>query len=108
MEDYPAHLAAKDAATMGLYKDLYNIDIGTDLTPFDLILNISSLINSPSLDGALSSTSLVQSVIRPAAAWYLTGRPAFREQLEDAVRNAPDGMVVLDNVNSRVEARQSM
>ena len=84
-DEYPALIAEKDAATQRLYKELYDIRIGSDLPCFDLILDISSLIEEATLEASLRSIHATHDIIRPAAAWYLTGRQQFRRQFEEMV-----------------------
>jgi hypothetical protein len=79
----------KDNDTIGLCRTLYGIEIGTDLSPFDLILDISSLIQEATLDASLESIRLAHSFIRPAVAWYLTGRPEFEAQFKRAINQHP-------------------
>ena len=107
-EEYTAKIEEKDASTIGLYKELYDIDIGRDLSCCDLILDISSLIEIPDFSASLRSITITHSVIRPAVAWYLTGVDLFREQFDRALTNAPCEMVVHNDVQSKVIGRQSM
>jgi cytidylate kinase len=101
-EEYPHKINSKDKSTIDLYKGLYNIDIGTDLTPFHLILDISNLIHTPTLDAALVSIETAHDVIRSAVAWYLTKRGDFKSQFEAAVCRAPEGLVVRNVLSSLV------
>lgn len=94
LQEYEQRIKEKDASTMKLYKELYNIDIGSDLSCFDLVLDISSLIGKPSLDASLESISVAHSLIRPAVGWYLTGGNDFREQFERAIASSPRGIVL--------------
>jgi cytidylate kinase len=89
-ENYRERIMEKDSATIALYKELYNIDIGTDLSCFDLILDISALITEPTLQASLKSIAVAHSVIRPAVGWFLTGEKDFRRQFEEATRTYPD------------------
>ncbi len=86
IDEYPRLIAEKDDATRSLYEGLYGIRIGEDLSPFDLVLDISSLITKPRLEEALSSIRTAHSIIRPAAAYYLTGAPRFRNAYLRAIR----------------------
>jgi hypothetical protein len=88
-EEYPDRIAEKDRATITLYRELYAIEIGGDLSPFDLIIDISSLITSATLEASLESIAIAHSIIRPAAAWYLTGREQFRCEFERATATHP-------------------
>jgi cytidylate kinase len=87
-EDYEPRILEKDASTIKLYKELYNIDIGQDLSCFDLILDISTLIETPDFATSLMSIAVAHSVIRPAVAWYL-----------------PDQIVTLNAVKSKIVRR---
>jgi len=84
--EYAEKIAKKDRATIELYKTLYGIEIGSDLSCFDLIIDISSLITDASLDASLRSINSAHEIIKPASAWYLTRRREFFEQFEVAVR----------------------
>lgn len=88
-EEYYEKIAEKDSDTIGLCRQLYGIDIGTDLSPFDLILDISRLIREATLDASLQSIRLAHSLIRPAAAWYLTGRADFEAEFRSADNELP-------------------
>lgn len=87
--EYPEKIMEKDNDTIGLCRALYGLEIGIDLSPFDLILDISSLIREATLDASLESIRLAHSFIRPAAAWYLTGRPDFEAQFRSAIKQHP-------------------
>lgn len=89
-DEYPDRIREKDRATIELYKALYSIDIGTDLSCFDLILDISELIQEPTLNASLSSIEVAHTIIRPAVGWYLTGEHKFRDQLVEAAKINPD------------------
>ena len=89
-EEYHEKLAEKDNDTIGLCRRLYGIDIGSDLSPFDLILDIGSLIREPTLDASLESIRIAHALIRPAAAWYLTGRPDFEALFRRALAEYPE------------------
>jgi cytidylate kinase len=88
-EQYYDRIAEKDNDTISLCQKLYGIEIGSDLSPFDLVLDISSLIADATLDASLESIQRAHSLIRPAAAWYLTGRPDFEEQFRKAISLNP-------------------
>jgi cytidylate kinase len=94
LDDYPTLIAEKDASTQQIYKDLYGIRIGEDFSCFDLILDIGSLIKSATLEASLASIKITHDVIRPAVAWYLTGRAEFRLQFEEPVATAVPGLIV--------------
>jgi cytidylate kinase len=85
LEEYPEKITEKDNDTITLCHSLHGINIGTDLSPFDLILDISGLIREATLEASLESIRLAHSIIKPAAAWYLTGRAEFEAQFRDAV-----------------------
>lgn len=93
-DEYPTRIAEKDAATQRLYEELYNIEIGEDLSCFDLILDMSSLIKNVTLEASLASIKATHDVIRPAVAWYLTSRAEFRHQFEAVVAASPPGLIV--------------
>lgn len=87
--EYPAKISEKDAATVGLYRDLYNIQIGTDLSCFDMIIDISDLIHEPTLDSSLSSISVAHKFVRAASAFALTGRAIYQDNLLEAAHEHP-------------------
>jgi len=90
LDNYKEKIAEKDASTLILYRDLYGIEIATDLSSFDLILDIGSLINEPTLDASLKSIANAHSIIRPAVGWYLTGEKEFQRQLIESTRCFPE------------------
>jgi cytidylate kinase len=89
-EEYHEKINEKDNDTIGLCRRLYGIEIGTDLSCFDLILDVSGLIREATLDASLESIRLAHSLIRPAAAWYLTGRADFEAQFRSAIERYPE------------------
>lgn len=89
LESYRERISEKDSATILLYKSLYSIAIGDDLSCFDLILDISSLITEPTLQASLHSIAITHRIIHPAVGWYLTGTEEFRNQLQSAMELYP-------------------
>ena len=87
--DYPAKIAEKDAATVGLYRRLYDIQIATDLSCFDMIVDISALIQEPTLEASLASIAIAHRFVRAASAFALTGKVAYRDELNEAAREHP-------------------
>jgi cytidylate kinase len=87
---YRGRVTEKDISTQTLYKELYDIDIGADLSCFDLILDISNVIDEPTLRASLESIAVVYSIVRPAVGWYLTGEMGFRSTLEESVKTHPE------------------
>jgi cytidylate kinase len=85
-EDYHEKIQEKDRATIGLYKKLYNIDIGTELSCFDLIIDISSFIKAPTLINSLNSIKKTHKIIRAACGYYLTKLPIFRDELIESIK----------------------
>ena len=100
-EEYFDKITEKDNDTIRLCRDLYDIDIGTDLSPFDLILDISGLIEAPTLDASLQSIQLAHSIIRPAAAWYLTGSADFAAEFNSAAGELAE-VITLNRVSDNV------
>ena len=90
--DYPAKIAEKDAATIDLYRQLYAIQIGSDLSCFDMIIDISDLIDEPTLDASLSSIAIAHKFVRAAAALCLTGNQKYKNDLLKAVDEHPGVM----------------
>jgi cytidylate kinase len=89
-EEYREKITEKDKDTIELCRKLHGIDIGTDLSPFDLILDISGFIREATLDASLESIRLAHSLIRPAVAWYLTGRADFEAAFRSVVEEYPE------------------
>ena len=86
-DSYKERILEKDTATIDLYKKLYNIDIGKNLSCLDLILDISTLIKEPTLKASLYSIATTHTIIRAAVGWYLTNDNEFRVQFENAINN---------------------
>jgi cytidylate kinase len=80
-EEYHEKIKEKDKSTIELYKKLYDINIGTDLSCFDLILDISSFISEPTLISSLKSIEKVHKIVRAASGFYLTNLPNFKSEL---------------------------
>ncbi len=93
LDEYRERLLQKDAATLSLYKELYAIDIGSDLSCFDLILDISTLIPEPTLEASLQSIAVTHRIIRAAVGAYLTDLELFVDQFQQAVRDNPELVV---------------
>jgi CMP/dCMP kinase len=87
---YPKMIKEKDAATVDLYKQLYDIDIGKNLSCFDLVLDISRTLDKPTLENSMRSIAVVHSLIRPAAAWYLTQKSDYLAEFKNAVEKNPE------------------
>lgn len=87
---YRDRISSKDHATISLYKSLYGIEIGVDLTCFDLILDISALITRPTLGSSLRSIATAHALIRTAVAWYLTGRKVFKREFVALASKSPE------------------
>jgi len=87
--EYPERIREKDRAMIELYRKLYSIEIGTDLSNFNLILDITKLIDEPTLNASLHSIATAHAIIRPAVGWYLTGQHEFREKLLEAEERNP-------------------
>ena len=88
-DEYPQRIAQKDEATISLYKQLYDIDIGSDLAVFDLIIDISTLITEPTLRASLKSIAIAHSIIQPAVGWYLTKDSEFLRRFKEVIRQQP-------------------
>ena len=83
-DQYDKLIREKDKATIELCNELYNIKIGEDLSCFDLIIDISSLIKGTSILSALKSIKITHEIIRPAVGWYLTKERVFLVEFEKA------------------------
>lgn len=92
ISEYPAKIAEKDASTVGLYRDLYDIQIGSDLSCFDMIIDISDLIHEPTLDSSLASISIAHKFVRAASAFTLTGKTTYRDDLLQAAHEHPNAL----------------
>lgn len=88
--EYAERIANKDRATIDLYKQLYGIDIGSNTSCFDLVIDISSLIAMPTLRASLGSIAIAHSIIRPAVGYYLTRGLDFRDALLNAIGQHPE------------------
>ncbi len=86
---YPARIQEKDDATVKLCRQLYGIEVGSDLSCFDLVLDISTLVTEATLDASLRSIAVVHSIIRPACAYYLTHNREFLDAFLLAVAEHP-------------------
>jgi cytidylate kinase len=84
-DEYKSRIVDKDNSTKTIYNSLWGIEIGNDLSCFDLILDISSLISDASLCASLRSIRIAHSVIQPAVGWYLTRHPQFLNDFQKAV-----------------------
>jgi cytidylate kinase len=89
-DEYDAKITAKDVETAELCHRLYDINVATDTSPFDLVLDIGPLIHEATLPASLESIRVAHSLIRPAVAWYLTGRDDFKDEFQSAVERCPD------------------
>ncbi len=89
-EIYDEKIIEKDFATITLYKNIYNIDIGTDLSCFDLIIDISTFISEPTLNSSLNSISAAHKIIRAATGYYLTKSTEFKTEFQNATDNYKD------------------
>lgn len=96
IDDYPSKIAEKDHATISLYQSLYDINIGTDLSRFDLILDIGGLICEPTLDASLISIQTAHKFIRAAVGYHLTGKPKYMNDFASAMHEH-SGVVRLCN-----------
>jgi hypothetical protein len=68
-----------------LYNNLYDINIGTDLSCFDLILDISTFITEPTLISSLQSITKAHEIIRSAVGYYLTKSSGFKFDFQNAI-----------------------
>jgi cytidylate kinase len=89
LEEYPARISEKDQATISLYRSLYGIEIGGDLSPFDMIVDISPIITDATLEASLQSINVAHRFIRAASAYHLTGKQLFLEELRIAQTDHP-------------------
>lgn len=85
-KEYPERITEKDQSTISLYRQLYDIDIRNDLSVFDLIIDISSLIAEPTLHASLKSIAIAHSIIHPAVGWYLTKDIRFLERFKEVAQ----------------------
>jgi len=89
-DEYYEKIKEKDFATIDLYRKLYNISIGTDLSCFDLIIDISSFIEYPTLISSLNSIKKTHKLIRAASGYYLTNSTMFKNELNDAINESKE------------------
>lgn len=92
-ESYEEKINEKDFATKSLYKNLYNINIGKDLSCFDLIIDISTFIKEPTLNSSLESISKAHKIIRAAAGYYLTQSSEFKAEFNNAIEESKNFIV---------------
>ncbi|MBI3124780.1 MAG: hypothetical protein HYZ10_10295 [Ignavibacteriales bacterium] len=100
--DYFELIKDKDDATVNLCKSLYNIEIGRDLSCFNLIIDISSIIEEASINAALQSIKITHSIIKPAVGWYLTGDEKFRMEFDEISKIYVD-LIKCNTVNQLCE-----
>jgi cytidylate kinase len=75
---YEEKIREKDLSNIGLYKNIFNIDIGPDPAFFDLIVDISTYITEPTLTASLFSIKKAHQLIRSAVGYYLTKSIEFK------------------------------
>lgn len=81
-EEYANKLSQKDNAAINLYNKLYNIDISKDLSVFDLVIDISSFIETASFKSSQVSINKTQNILNAAVGYYLTGDKFYYEELK--------------------------
>lgn len=92
-DSYIDKINEKDFVTIDLYKTLYDIDIGTNLDCFDLVIDISTFINEPSLESSLRSIAKAHKIIRAATGYYLSRSDDFRDLFRSVIEENKDYIV---------------
>jgi cytidylate kinase len=90
--EYLSRIQEKDRINAAQCKHYYGIEIGSDYSCFDFILDVSGFIQEDTLQGSLCSISAAHEIIRPAVGYYLTQRGDFRDELIRAVAKRPDAV----------------
>ena len=54
-----------------------------------MIVDISALIQEPTLEASLASIAIAHRFVRAASAFALTGKVAYRDELNEAAREHP-------------------
>jgi cytidylate kinase len=99
--DIQALIGEKDHALASHFLNSYGFDLLTDRSPFDLVIDISECIASPTIQDSWKSIADVHSVISPAVGWYFTQAQEYRSQFHDACIDKPLVRILHCNENLR-------
>lgn len=78
----------KDENAFSYLMKRYNVDISTDRSPFDLIIDTSQCTQETNFLKAFISIQKVHAVVRSAVGLYLTQSPLFAQDFDKACRKA--------------------
>ena len=81
-ESYKEKIQKKDVAAVRLYKRLYGIDINRDLSVFDIIIDITDFIESPTFESSQLSIYKTHTILQAAVGYYLTGNSNYCRDLQ--------------------------
>ena len=81
-ESYKKEIHFKDRVSIDLHKEYYGIDIENDLSVFDVIIDISEFIKTPTFESSQASIEKANSIILSAVGYYFTGKENYRMELE--------------------------
>ncbi|MBU0966838.1 MAG: hypothetical protein KKA54_10735 [Proteobacteria bacterium] len=81
-ESYKNEIRYKDRISINLHKKYYGIDIENDLSVFDVIIDISEFIKTPTFESSQSSIEKANSIIIAVVGYYFTGKKSYRMELE--------------------------
>lgn len=70
--EYARKITEKDRVLVDSHKRLFGIEVESDRKGFDLVLDISQAIQSPTFKAAIASIAIVHAILRPAVGYYLT------------------------------------
>ena len=77
-EEYKEEIKAKDDAAVNLYRKIYGVDIEKDLHVFDIIIDVTEFIESPTFESSQVSIQKTQNILEAAIGYYLTGGLNYR------------------------------
>lgn len=77
----------KDKLARSDFHQRYGFDLFADRSVFHLILDISDCISEATLLSSIRSITAVQSLVRPAVGWHLTGQSSFKREFQTALKH---------------------
>jgi cytidylate kinase len=79
---YKEKIKEKDNSAIALYKKLHGVDIENDLSIFDIVIDNTSFIESPTFEASQLSIIKTHSIVQSAVGYYLTGNADYRRDLK--------------------------
>jgi hypothetical protein len=76
----------KDAFSAAYCRDVYGFELAADPNVFDVILDISSFIEAPTLDASARSIRRADEIVNALVGFALTAGMEFRAALQRCVR----------------------